>query len=169
MILVAVGTFIHGFDSLVAGADAAAAALGVAGFAQIGHSSVQPQHLAWERFLPPRTLAERIAQASLVICHAGIGLVGEAMHAGKPILLMPRQGQPSRTNPAGDQTELARRLAERYPIRICERSEDLQPLLAQMLAAGPHPCRYELGSDVPLIVAGFLAASLGYSRPARSS
>ena len=37
MILVAVGTFIHGFDELVAAADRAAAALDLEGFAQIGH------------------------------------------------------------------------------------------------------------------------------------
>jgi UDP-N-acetylglucosamine transferase subunit ALG13 len=169
VILVAVGTYIHGFDELVAGADAAAARLGVAGFAQIGHSTVVPRHLAWERFLAPAELASRIAAAALVVCHAGIGLVGEAMRAGKPILLMPRRGRLSRSSPAGDQAELARRLAERYPLRVCERPEELPDLMSAMLDAGPHPCQYVLGSDVPLIVAGFLAASLGQSLPASSS
>ena len=169
MILVAVGTFIRGFDELVAGADAAAGRLGVPGFAQIGHSAVVPRHLVWERFLAPADLAARIAAASLVVCHAGIGLVGEAMRAGKPILLMPRRGRPSRSSPAGDQAELARRLAERYPLRVCEHAEELPGSISAMLEAGPHPCQYELGSDVPLIVAGFLAASLGQSLPASSS
>ena len=36
MILVAVGTFVHGFDALVVAADIAACQLGLPGFAQIG-------------------------------------------------------------------------------------------------------------------------------------
>ena len=106
MILVAVGTYIHGFDELVAAADAAAAELGLAGFAQIGHSRVIPKHLAWERFLPPAALAGRIAQAQLVICHGGIGLLGEAMRAAKPLIVMPRRGRPTPACPAGDQSAL---------------------------------------------------------------
>ena len=128
MILVAVGTYIHGFDELVAAADAAAAELGLAGFAQIGHSRVIPAHLAWERFLPPAVLAGRIAQARLVVCHGGIGLLGEAMRAGKPLIVMPRRGRPTRASPAGDQTALVRRLAERHPIAICDEPGQLKQL-----------------------------------------
>ena len=81
MILVAVGTYIHGFDELVAAADAAAAELGLAGFAQIGHSRFVPRQLAWERFLTPAQMANRMTAAHLVICHGGVGLLGEAMRA----------------------------------------------------------------------------------------
>lgn len=169
MILVAVGTFARGFDALVAAADAAAAELGLAGFAQIGHSAVVPSHLAWERFLAPADLARRIAAASVVVCHGGIGLVGEAMRAGRPILAVPRQGPTTRHHPAGDQTGLVRRLAERHPIRVCERLGELRGMLAD-LAADPAPRRYALGSDVPEILARYLAADAhSQSRPTRSS
>lgn len=156
MILVAVGTYIHGFDELVMAADAAAAELGLAGFAQIGHSRTVPSHLAWERFLPQPVLAGRIAQARLVVCHGGIGLLGEAMRAGKPIIVMPRRGRPTSASPAGDQSALARRLAASHPIAICERPADLAALLRTRLADGLAPQRYDLGSDVPALVAGFL-------------
>lgn len=169
MILVAVGTFIRGFDTLVDSADTAAATLNVPGFAQIGHSTIVPRHLAWERFLPPEALLRRIALASVVVCHGGIGLIGEAMRAARPIVVMPRVGRPTRTSPAGDQSELARRLAERYPIRVCERAGELRAILAAMLAEGPGICRYELGSDVPEILARFLADGRPQSRPAQSS
>lgn len=169
MILVAVGTFIRGFDELVAAADAAAGELGVPGFAQIGHSTVVPRHLAWERFLPPEALAARLAAARVVVCHGGIGLVGEAMRAGRPILIVPRRGRPTRASPAGDQTALARHLAERHRLRVAEDPMALRPILAEMLAQEPGPCRYELGSDAPLILARFLAASAPQSRPIRSS
>ncbi len=169
MILVAVGTFVHGFDELVRAADAAARRLGVGGFAQIGGSAAVPRHLAWERFLAPEALRRRIDGAGVVVCHGGVGLVGEAMRAGKPLVVVPRRGRPTRASPAGDQTALARRLAELHPIRVCERpEEDLEAALRAALA-GPGSCRYALGSDVPGLIAGFLARSTGQSRPASSS
>ena len=137
MILVAVGTFIHGFDELVAAADAAAAALGVGRLrADRPFAACMPRHLAWERFLPPERAGERIAQASLVICHGGIGLVGEAMRAGKPIIVVPRRGRPTRASPAGDQTALARRLAERTRSGL-RASPATCGAARAMLAAGP--------------------------------
>lgn len=157
MILVAVGTFIHGFDELVRAADAAAATLGLSGFAQIGHSRVVPTSLAWERFLAPELMAQRLAAARLVICHGGIGLLGEAMRAGKPIVAVPRRGRPTRANPAGDQRALLRRLVERHPIQVCEDPGALTPMLRALLAAGLSQQPYDLGSDVPQIVAGYLA------------
>jgi UDP:flavonoid glycosyltransferase YjiC (YdhE family) len=163
-LLVAVGTCRHGFDALVEAADEAARALDLTGFAQIGGSSTIPRHLAWARFLPLETLAEHIAAASLVVCHGGMGLLGEAMRAGKPILAVPRRGRPTRTSPTGDQTALVRRLAERHPIRVCERPEELERHLAAMLAEGLEPRRYALGSDVPALIRGFLQ-----SLPTRSS
>ena len=169
MILVAVGTFLHGFDALVAAADDAAAALAVPGFAQIGHSKVVPRHLGWQRFLAPDDLARKIAGASVVVCHGGIGLIGEAMRAGRPIVVMPRRGWPTRASPAGDQTALVQRLAERHPIRVCATPDELRPLLRTVLAVGSGPCRYQLGSDVPTILAGFLASTAAQSRPAESS
>lgn len=169
MILVAVGTFIRGFDALVEAADVAAERLGVAGFAQIGHSVATPRHLAWERFLAPERLRERIEAARLVVCHGGIGLIGEAMRAGKPILVVPRQGRPTRASPAGDQTALALRLAAEHPIRVCERPALLGDMVGAMLADGPAAPRYLLGSDVPALVAGYLGRTAAQSFPASSS
>jgi UDP-N-acetylglucosamine transferase subunit ALG13 len=164
VILVAVGTFIHGFDELVVAADHAAAALGLAGFAQIGHSRAIPQHLAWERFLPPEALAARMAQARVVVCHGGIGIIGEAMRAGKPIIAMLRRGRPSRASPAGDQTALVRRLAQRHGIEVCDEPADLASLLQGLLGSGRAVKPYDLVTDVPYLVARFLTAT-GASRP----
>ena len=165
MILVAVGTYIHGFDELVTAADVAAGELGLVGFAQIGHSRAIPAHLAWERFLPPAVLAGRIAQARLVVCHGGIGLLGEAMRAGKPLIVMPRRGRPTRASPAGDQTALVHRLAERHPIAICAEPGQLGHLIRAKVEAGLRPQAYDLDSDVPRLLARFLAPE---DRPATS-
>lgn len=164
MLLVAVGTSVHGFDALVEAADTAAKALDLRGFAQIGGSRAIPRHLDWARFLPPAALQARIAAASLVVCHGGVGLLGEAMRAGKPILVVPRRGRVTRASPSNDQTALVHRLAEYQPIRVCEHPEELGFHLAAMLAEGLEARRYYLGSDVPDLIRSFLQR-----RPIRSS
>jgi UDP-N-acetylglucosamine transferase subunit ALG13 len=157
VILVAVGTYIHGFDELVTAADSAAAASSLPGFAQIGHSRAVPRHLAWERFLPPAELAHRLAAARLVICHGGIGLLGEAMRAGKPIIVVPRRGRPTRESPAGDQTALVQRLAEHYPLMVCGQARDLPGVVQKALKSGLSAQTYDLHSNVPQLVTAFLA------------
>lgn len=159
-LLVAVGTFLHGFDALVAAADDAAAVLDLGGLAQIGGSRVLPRRLEWVRFLPPQELRVRIARARVVVCHGGVGILGDAMRARRPIVAVPRRGPTSFDHPAGDQLPLLRRLAERYPIGLCERPEELCTAIARALA-GPGEIDYPLGSDVPEIVARFLAAAQG--------
>lgn len=168
-LLVAVGTFVHGFDALVAAADEAAAALGLDGFAQIGGSRLIPRHLAWARTLPAAELAARIAAARVVVCHGGVGLLGEAMRAGRPIVAVPRRGPTTRDHPAGDQLPFLRRLAERFPIRLCEDPRGLARFLDAALA-GPASVDYPLGSDVPELIARFLAGDTPTGQPvARAS
>ena len=159
MILVAVGTFVRGFDELVAAADEVSARLGLSGFAQIGHSRVIPRHLEWERFLAPPVLAQRLAASRLVICHGGIGLLGEAMRAGRPIIAVPRRGRPTKSNPAGDQAGLVCRLAEIHPIRMCADTVELPTVVEACLAAGLAPLSYRLDNDIPALVAAFLAST----------
>jgi UDP-N-acetylglucosamine transferase subunit ALG13 len=157
VILVAVGTYIRGFDELVVAADAAAAELDLGGFAQIGHSQHVPTRLTWERFLSPVEMARQMTAARLVICHGGIGLLGEAMRAAKPIIVMPRGGRPTARDPAGGQTALLHRLAERHPILVCGTAGELTALVRASIARGLGPQRYDLGSDVPDLLASFLA------------
>jgi UDP-N-acetylglucosamine transferase subunit ALG13 len=164
VIVAAVGTFLHGFDELVEAADRAVAALGVEGFAQVGHGRYLPVAMTWGRFLPPDAFTEKLRRASVIVCHGGMGILGDAMRAGRPIVAMPRRGAPSRAHPANDQTVFVRRLAERWPIEVCEDPADLARMLGRALALGPGQRRYALKSNVPRLVADFLARS-GEPRP----
>jgi UDP-N-acetylglucosamine transferase subunit ALG13 len=125
-ILVSVGTFVRGFDELVAAADAAAASLSLRGLAQIGHSSVVPKHLDSVRFLPEPTLRDPLRRAGVVVCHGGMGILGEAMRAGRPIVAVPRRGATTLGHPANDQAGFLERLAGRYPIRVCTDLRELE-------------------------------------------
>jgi UDP-N-acetylglucosamine transferase subunit ALG13 len=158
VILVAVGTSANGFDELVEAADRAAASLGVPGLAQIGHGRLLPLALRWERFLPDTAFRDRLAEAHVVVCHGGMGILGEAMRARRPIIAVPRRGATSASNPTNDQLELLRRLAERQPIALCEEPAALAVMLRDALAQRGAPVDYELASDIPQRIASFLSA-----------
>ena len=158
LILVSVGTFVRGFDELVVAADQAAAALGLTGFAQIGHSSVLPRHLKWARFLPEEELRHRLSAARIVVCHGGMGILGEAMRAGRPILAVPRTGPTTPDHPANDQRGFLQRLSAVHPIEVCAEPARLLDHLRRLAAAAPDRVDYRLDCNIPQIVAGFLSA-----------
>lgn len=159
MIFVSVGTFVHGFDELVAASDAACAELDLrGGAAQIGHSRVTPRRLDWVRFLPEEGLREALREAGLVVCHGGMGILGEAMRARRPILAVPRRGAASARHPANDQRGFLSRLAERLPIEVCPDPADLAGHLRRLLPRLPAAVDYDLRSDVPRRIADFLAS-----------
>jgi UDP:flavonoid glycosyltransferase YjiC (YdhE family) len=171
VIFVGVGTFVHGFDELVEAADLAAARLEVGGFAQIGHSATLPRHLEHARFLPPDELARRLAASRVAVCHAGMGLIGDALRAGCRLVLLPRRGATTRAHPANDQTGFAERLARHLPLRLCREPWELEAAIAAAVA-DPGPAPAPPGSTVPLLLRRFLegrAAAEAQSRPASSS
>jgi predicted glycosyltransferase len=150
---------VRGFDGLVAAADQAAAALGLTGFAQIGHSSVLPSHLEWARFLPEEELRQRLSAARIVVCHGGMGILGEAMRAGRPILAVPRTGPTTADNPANDQRDFLQRLASLHPIEVCPEPAGLAAHLGRLLRTLPDRVDYRLTCDVPAIVSSYLSSS----------
>ncbi len=58
--------------------------------AQIGPGEYIPQHLRWSRFMPPREFRAKMAEASGIVAHAGIGTVLTALDLQKPLLVLPR-------------------------------------------------------------------------------
>ncbi len=156
MIFLSVGTFVHGFDELVDAADIAAAELQIKGFAQIGHSGVQPRHLTWQRFMSQSEMRQSLDKARLVICHGGAGILGDAMRAGRPILAVPRRGATSKNHPANDQTEFVRLIAQHYGIRVCEDLARFTPALRHALSTTRAPQSYKVGSNIPQLIGTFL-------------
>lgn len=61
-------------------------------FAQIGTTDFVPKHIEWTPFLNPQQFKEKVAQAKIMVAHAGMGSILSALQAGKPILVMPRRG-----------------------------------------------------------------------------
>lgn len=92
MIFVTVGAQMA-FDRMVKAVDAWAAARGRKDvFAQIGPTEYRPAHMEWTAFIEPEDFKRRVAEASVLVAHAGMGSILTALEAGKPIVVMPRRG-----------------------------------------------------------------------------
>lgn len=90
MIFLTVGTQLP-FDRLVRIVDEWAGREGRRDIvAQIGPSDFVPKHMKYWQFVSPKEFVEYLSSASLVISHAGMGTILNALGMGKPILVMPR-------------------------------------------------------------------------------
>jgi len=91
MIFVTVGTQLP-FDRLVEAVDAWAGTHPAEEiFAQIGDSSHTPLHMQWARTLDPEPFRQKFTAASLVVSHAGMGNILQALECEKPMIVMPRR------------------------------------------------------------------------------
>jgi UDP-N-acetylglucosamine transferase subunit ALG13 len=90
VILVTIGTQLP-FDRLVAAMDNIAGRISEPVFAQIGHTSYVPRNLDWAASLAPAEFDRHIAEARLVVSHAGTGSILAAQRHRLPIILMPRR------------------------------------------------------------------------------
>jgi UDP-N-acetylglucosamine transferase subunit ALG13 len=59
-------------------------------FAQVGNSSIQPQHIQFQQFMSPDEFRQRMSEASAIVGHAGTGTIIAALQYRKPLLVLPR-------------------------------------------------------------------------------
>jgi UDP-N-acetylglucosamine transferase subunit ALG13 len=159
MILAAVGTYMHGFDELVEAFDEACHNLELDGFAQIGHSRHLPCHVAYERFIPHGDLKTMMGHARLVVCHAGMGIVGDAMRSGAEIIMMPRRAQLNADEPTNDQLPFAEATSERYGLGLCTDPGSLEAAMKLHLRHTRERKSYRIESNVNYLVARSLRLS----------
>jgi UDP-N-acetylglucosamine transferase subunit ALG13 len=93
LIFLTVGTWYKGFDRLVQAADELVGSGVVAEevIAQIGYSSYKPKNLKTVDFCSPDQFIEHISRSDMVISHAGLGTIAQAVGQGKPIIVVPRR------------------------------------------------------------------------------
>lgn len=61
-------------------------------FSQIGETSLRPANMQFTALLEPRDFARRVAWADVLVAHAGMGSILNALEHGKPIVVLPRLG-----------------------------------------------------------------------------
>ncbi len=93
MIFLTVGTYHKGFDRLVKAVDQLKGAGIITDevVAQIGRGTYEPERLTAKRHMSPDEFAENINAASVVVCHAGVGTISQAVKQKKPVVVVPRK------------------------------------------------------------------------------
>ncbi|MHC4213033.1 MAG: PssE/Cps14G family polysaccharide biosynthesis glycosyltransferase [Planctomycetota bacterium] len=95
MIFLTVGTWRIGYDRLLKAIDGLVdtGVINEEIVAQIGYSSYEPKHMTVMRFCSPDEFTEMISKARIVISHAGMGTIIEAVKQTKPIIVVPRKSE----------------------------------------------------------------------------
>ena len=92
MVFVTVGTHEQPFDRLVRAINGLVAdgTLREEVFVQTGYCDYEPEHCAWQRFVPAPEMRGRMEAADVVVTHGGPSSFIEAMAAGKVPVVVPR-------------------------------------------------------------------------------
>lgn len=90
MIYVTVGTLFLDFARLIHEMDRIAERSGERVVAQIGLSKTIPEHCEYFDFKPREEVLALQREARVIVAHAGIGSVLDALEARKPLLVVPR-------------------------------------------------------------------------------
>ena len=112
MIYVTVGTMFLDFPRLTLAMDVIARATGERVVVQRGMGKTVPQHCEHFDFKPREEVLELQRGARVVVCHAGIGCVSDALHMERPLIVVPRLKQ-FNEHMNDHQLELARAVALR--------------------------------------------------------
>jgi UDP-N-acetylglucosamine transferase subunit ALG13 len=121
-----------GFDRLIAAMDALAPALGQPVIAQIGKGSYRPSNMQARISIAPAEFERLVAEARLIVSHAGIGTVLTAARMGKPVVLVPRRASLGEHR-NDHQLATVRQLAGRPGIVVAEDETALADAIAQGL------------------------------------
>lgn len=90
MIYVTVGTMFLDFPRLIRKMDEIARDTGERVIVQTGMGETYPAHCEHFSFKPREEVVQIQGQSRLVVCHAGIGSVLEALELRKPLIVVPR-------------------------------------------------------------------------------
>lgn len=93
MIFVTVGTWCRGYDRLIEAVDRCVEQDGVTEpvMAQIGSGQYLPRAFPYFLFCSPDEFQEHMKSARIIITHAGIGTIGQAIQFRKPVIVLPRK------------------------------------------------------------------------------
>ena len=93
MIFLTVGNWHKGFDRLVRAVDdlKGRGVIAEEVKAQIGSGNYRPKHLTVIKYCSPNEFIDNMTEARIVISHAGVGTMGQAIKLEKSIIVVPRK------------------------------------------------------------------------------
>lgn len=126
MIFITLGSQKFQFDRLLKKLDEMKAAGVITDeiFAQTGFSTYQPEHFKTQNFMDRDTFAAHMAQADMVITHAGTGAIIGAVKQGKKVIAVPRLSKYGE-HVDDHQTQIVEQFSQMQIIEPCWDTEDL--------------------------------------------
>ena len=103
--------------------------------AQIGPSDYAPLRLRVVPFMTPPEFRDRLVEAEIVVSHAGMGSIINALELGKPILVVPRHGDLGETR-NDHQVATARRFSAEGLVRMADSPQELDRGLETLIREG---------------------------------
>jgi UDP-N-acetylglucosamine transferase subunit ALG13 len=104
--------------------------------AQIGPSDIIPKKIATMKFCAPGEFNRLFSAATVIIAHAGMGTIINAMMLSKPIIVVPRES--SRGEHRNDhQLATARRMEKKTGIYVAQDENQLRKLLSRIEHLSP--------------------------------
>ena len=146
MIYVTVGTMFLDFPRLTNAMDAIARDTGEQVIIQTGMGNTLPQHCEHFAFKPREEVMEIQRNARVVVCHAGIGCVSDALRMKRPLIVVPRLKRYNE-HMNDHQLELARAVETRGWGRVIQDVRDLP----QACANPPRVHENYMPANAPLI------------------
>ena len=154
MIFVTVGTQLP-FPRLVRALDAIAGRHGLEVEGQLGDTGETPSHIKAHARLSPADFAAAMERCSVVVGHAGIGLMIAAAQHRRPLILMPRRAALGEHR-NDHQLATARRFADTPGILIAEDEDALE----RLILSGPHPAVNDTAGERRSALIAALAAEI---------
>ncbi|MBC2722691.1 MAG: hypothetical protein HGJ97_08405, partial [Desulfosporosinus sp.] len=95
MIFLTVGNWHKGFDRLVKAVDVLKkqGVIQVNIFGQIGPGNYKPDNYDYCEYCSPEQFSDYMKQANIIISHAGMGTIGQAIKMSKPVVVVPRKSK----------------------------------------------------------------------------
>lgn len=159
MIFVTVGTILP-FDRLMRGIDDWVATSGrtdvVGQVGDLSADSYRPQHFKWSERLSPVDFRHHIETADVIVAHAGIGTIVDALTRAKPILIMARQ-HALHEHVNDHQLETVAKFADRPGVRVVDQDAQIGSALEALLQA---PAIEPLGPDAQNSLIGAIKSTI---------
>jgi UDP-N-acetylglucosamine transferase subunit ALG13 len=159
VIVVLLGTNPYSFERLARGMDELAERHGWEVFVQLGHTSYEPTHCKWVRFVDHERLLGLMAQADVVVTQGGFGSLRDGLALGRKVVAVPRQPQLGES--VDDQGDLVRALESAGRVLAVYDIRDLERAIEQAAHFAPKPSE---PSRIPQIIGAYLSAGLTHGK-----
>lgn len=128
MIVVTLGTQKFQMDRLIKAIDELAPTIGEEVFIQLGHSTYVPKNCQYQEFVDAGEFQKMIESCSVLITHSGVGTIMRAIHAGRPVVVVPRLAR-YHEHVDDHQVQIAQAFAVKGCVLSCENLEQLSEMI----------------------------------------